>query len=78
MRLNTPFGTPASCRISAKINAEVGVNSDGFRIMVQPAASAGATLQAIWLSGQFHGVIMPMTPTGSRTTMAVPIGSSNL
>src|ERR1700750_3003047 len=65
IRLNTPFGTPASWRISAKINAEVGVNSDGFRIMVQPAASAGATLQAIWLSGQFQGVIMPTTPTGS-------------
>src|SRR6201995_341105 len=59
-RLNTPFGTPASWRISAKINAEVGVNSDGFRIMVQPAASAGATLQAIWFSGQFHGGIMPI------------------
>src|SRR5882724_5849267 len=69
-RLNTPFGTPASCRISAKINADDGVNSDGFRSMVQPAASAGATLQAIWFSGQFHGVIMPMTPTGSRTTIA--------
>ena len=74
--MNTPFGTPASCRISAKIKAEVGVNSDGFRIMVQPAASAGATLQAIWFSGQFHGVIMPMTPTGSRTTMAEPTFSS--
>ena len=76
IRLNTPFGTPASCRISAKINADDGVNSDGFRIMVQPAASAGATLQAIWFSGQFHGVIMPMTPTGSRTTIAEPTGSS--
>ncbi|MGY3293231.1 hypothetical protein ACVWW5_005911 [Bradyrhizobium sp. LM3.4] len=52
------------------------MNSDGFRIMVQPAASAGATLQAIWLSGQFQGVIMPTTPTGSRSTMAVPTGSS--
>ena len=30
-------------------------------------ASAGKTLQAIWLSGQFHGVIMPTTPTGSHT-----------
>ncbi len=70
IRLNTPFGTPASCRISAKIRADDGVNSDGFRIMVQPAASAGATLQVIWFSGQFHGVIMPMTPTGSRTTTA--------
>ena len=76
-RLNTPLGTPASCRISAKISAEVGVYSDGLRTMVQPAASAGATLQAIWLSGQFHGVIMPTTPTGSRTSMAVPSGSSN-
>ena len=71
-RLNTPFGTPASCRISAKISAEVGAISEGFRTMVQPAASAGATLQAIWLSGQFHGVIMPTTPIGSRTTMAEP------
>ena len=44
---------------------------------MQPAASAGATLQAIWLSGQFHGVIMPTTPTGSRTSMAEPSGSSN-
>src|SRR5213082_1270209 len=48
IRLNTPFGTPASCRISAKINAEEGVNSEGFRIMVQPAASAGATVHVIW------------------------------
>src|ERR1700692_4193170 len=69
-RLNTPFGTPASCRISAKISADDGVNSDGFRIMVQPAASAGATLHVIWFSGQFHGVIMPTTPTGSGATPA--------
>src|SRR5262252_9097476 len=76
-RLNTPFGTPASWRISAKISAEVGVYSDGFRIMVQPAASAGATLQAIWFNGQFHGVIIPTTPTGSRTTTADGSVSSN-
>src|SRR6476661_8711741 len=44
IRLNTPFGTPASCRISAKISADDGVNSDGFRIMVQPAAGAGLQL----------------------------------
>ena len=35
--------------------------------MVQPVASAGTTLQAIWLIGQFHGVIMPQTPIGSLT-----------
>ena len=41
--LVTPFGTPASSSISAKTRAEDGVYSDGFSIMVQPAASAGAT-----------------------------------
>ncbi len=42
-----------------------GAISDGLRIIVQPVASAGKTLQAIWLSGQFHGVIIPTTPIGS-------------
>jgi hypothetical protein len=73
-QIENTFGTPASCRISAKISADDGVNSLGFRIMVQPAASAGATLQAIWFSGQFHGVIMPMTPTGSGNAAARPRG----
>ena len=35
---------------------------------MQPAASAGPTLQVIWLSGQFQGVIKPTTPIGSLTT----------
>ena len=46
--------------------------------MVQPAASAGATLQAIWLSGQFQGVMKPQTPIGSLTISVVPRRSSNL
>ena len=75
-RLNTPAGTPASSRISAKTMAFKGATSDGFRTIVQPAARAGATLQAIWLSGQFHGVISAHTPIGSRTTSVVPISSS--
>ena len=77
-RLNTPGGTPASCSTSARISAHVGVYSDGFSTMVQPAASAGAILQAIWFMGQFHGVTMPATPIGSRTTMAAPMRSSKL
>ena len=36
-----------------------------------------ATLQAIWLIGQFHGVIMPTTPIGSRTIIVRPLASSN-
>ena len=55
-----------------------GATSDGLSTIVQPAAKAGATLQAIWLSGQFHGVINAHTPIGSRTTSVVPISSSKL
>ena len=43
-RLNTPFGTPASCMTSAKMMALSGAISDGFSTMVQPAASAGRDL----------------------------------
>ena len=58
--------------ISAKISAFIGAISDGFNTIVQPAARAGATLQTIWLSGQFHGVMSPQTPIGSFTTRVVP------
>ena len=63
--------------ISAKRIAFSGATSDGLSTIVQPAASAGATLQAIWFSGQFQGVIIPHTPMGSRTISVVPIGRSN-
>ncbi len=74
-RLNTPFGTPAASRISVHTWAENGAISDGFSTIVQPTASAGTTLQAIWLIGQFHGVIRPHTPIGSFTSMVVPRSS---
>ncbi len=45
--------------------------------IVQPVASAGATLHAIWLSGQFHGVMRPQTPIGSLTIKVVPRRASN-
>jgi hypothetical protein len=63
--------------ISVKICAEYGATSDGFSTMVQPVASAGYTLHAIWLSGQFHGVISPHTPIGSFTTSVEPCSSEN-
>ena len=55
-RLNTPEGTPAACRISVHTRAENGAISEGLSTIVQPTASAGATLQAIWFIGQFQGV----------------------
>ena len=77
-RLNTPFGTPAACITSAQMMAENGASSDGFSTMVQPVARAGTTLQAIWLIGQFQGVIRPQTPIGSFTRRVGPRSSSNL
>ena len=55
-----------------------GATSDGFSTIVQPVAMAGATLQTIWLIGQFHGVIMPITPIGSRAISVEPCIHSNL
>jgi shikimate kinase len=66
-RLNTPAGTPASCRISAKMDrVERG---DLARLQHHGAARRQRRrhLAAIWLSGQFHGVMSPQTPIGSRT-----------
>src|SRR5665213_1420382 len=77
IRLKTPAGTPAACMISAQMMAEKGASSEGLRTMVQPVARAGTTLQAIWLIGQFHGVIMPHTPMGSLTMRVGPRSSSN-
>ena len=75
--LNTPAGTPADSNTSVQIWAENGESSDGLRTIVQPVASAGATLAAIWLIGQFHGVISAQTPIGSRTIRVLPRCSSN-
>ena len=65
--LATPSGRPASIRISPRTSAVTGVCSAGLRIMVQPAASAGASFCAAWGSGEFQGMIWPQTPIGSST-----------
>ena len=64
-KLKTPEGKPASSIISANSIAEIGAISDGLSIIVHPVANAGITFNAIWLIGQFHGVIKPHTPIGS-------------
>ncbi len=60
----TPGGRPAACASSANARAVSGVNSAGFKTMVQPAASAGATFHATISSGKFQGMIWPTTPAG--------------
>ena len=44
---------------------------------MQPAASAGPTLQVTWFIGQFHGASRAHTPTGSRRMRVVPQSCSN-
>src|ERR1043166_1221548 len=67
--LNTPAGMSVSSATSLPIHvAEYGVSGAGFRITVQPAASAGASFDRLSMNGKFHGVIAPTTPIGSRTT----------
>ncbi len=65
--LTTPSGMPDSAMSSPKRNADKGVCSAGLRTIVHPAASAGASFQAAIMSGKFHGMIWPTTPTGSRS-----------
>ena len=66
------LGHPASWQTSANSSPDSGAISDGFNTMLHPASSAGATLQAIWFIGQFHGVISPQTPIPSCTIRVLP------
>ena len=67
-RLSTPTGRPASCSTDANRAAVSGVRSAGFRIAVQPAASAAPTLRAAIASGKFQGVMSRLGPTGCLVT----------
>ena len=66
--LKAPSGSPASCAMSASIEAVSGAHSGGFRITAFPAARAGATRQVASIRGAFHGVITTVTPLGSHAT----------
>ena len=47
--------------------------SEGFHTTVFPAASAGASFHAASISGEFHGVIAAITPSGSsRVKLKTP------
>ena len=63
--LITPGGIPASCTSAANSSVEADACSDGLMTTALPAASAGATFQAISSSGEFQGVMQATTPIGS-------------
>ncbi len=60
----TPAGRPASSMVCAKSWAVSGVSLAGLRTMVQPAATAGATLRVAMARGKFQGVMSRHGPTG--------------
>ena len=65
----TTFSTPAGTRSStARTNSTTlgEANSDGLITSVLPAASAGPTLLASVMIGEFHGISAAITPSGSR------------
>ena len=73
--LNTPAGSPPSCRSSAKRSVVSGVVPAGLATTVLPATSAGASLFDSSVVGKFHGTIAPTTPSGRRSTMPSTPGS---
>ena len=64
--LNTPAGISASSITPASSVAVSGDHSAGLSTTVLPAASAGAIRHVESISGAFHGMISPATPTGLR------------
>ena len=65
-----PSGSPASRNTAANIAPPMtGVCGSGLRTTAFPSASAGATTRMPRTDGEFHGVIAPMTPTGTRRTI---------
>ena len=65
---STPGGRPESSMTRAKASDVSGVCAAGLSTIVQPAATAGATLRVAIASGKFHGVISRHGPTGRRDT----------
>ena len=64
--LTTPAGKPACSMIFMSSSSDADVYSDGFSTTVLPAASAGASFHAVSSSGEFQGIIAPITPSGSK------------
>jgi hypothetical protein len=62
----TPAGRSASTMHSASFTEQTEVVLAGVQTTVLPDASAGAMSSDGIVYGQFHGVITPTTPRGTR------------
>jgi hypothetical protein len=61
-----PSGMPALAKRSANSTVAAEVNSDGLTTAELPAARAGASFMVRRIKGEFQGMIIPTTPSGSR------------
>ncbi|GAA3230933.1 hypothetical protein GCM10020256_45000 [Streptomyces thermocoprophilus] len=68
--LRTPGSRPSVC-VMISVNRRLiwAVCSGSLTTAVQPAARAGARERMVRMTGEFHGVMTPATPRGSRTTI---------
>src|SRR5688500_1518502 len=76
--LSTPAGNPHSFAYSANLSSESDVFDAGLITTVFPHASAGAIFHTASISGKFHGVIAPMTPTGSRSVYVNALSATGI
>ena len=65
IRLAAPLGTPASSRISNIFTLDITALEAGLKMMLLPAARAGAIFQDPMTKGKFHALMRATTPTGS-------------
>ena len=65
--MNTPFGRPASVKISASLSVVSGVYSEGFTTVVQPEARTAASDLHRIIRGWLKGVQLATTPMGFRS-----------
>ena len=67
MATTTPDGKPTSAA-SRRVSSTLALAcSDGLTTIVFPAASAGASEYIVSNTGEFQGMMMPTTPSGSRS-----------
>ena len=70
--LTRPAGSTAAM-ICTRRSVDSGVNGEGLMTTALPARSAGMMCHTAIISGQFHGVIDPTTPSGLRcSSMRLP------
>ena len=65
--LTTPAGKPTSAASRSVSSTLALACSDGLTTMVLPAASAGASEYIVSSTGEFQGMMIPTTPSGSRS-----------